>query len=154
MQNRLIEFWVGIFVLLGLGALAIMAFKVGDVSSSSNQNSYDITANFDNIGGLTAKAPVRIAGVTIGRVTDVAVDEDYTAKVTMAIFPQHSNLPLDSSASILTAGLLGSQYIGIEPGGDEEFMQSGDEVEITQSAIVLEKLIGQFLFNQAEGGSQ
>jgi phospholipid/cholesterol/gamma-HCH transport system substrate-binding protein len=112
-----------------------------------------ISANFENIGGLTTKAPVRLAGVTIGRVKSISVDSDeYNARVVMSIEVAHNKLPLDTSASILTAGLLGSNYVGLDPGGEIDYMREGDEIEYTQSAIILEQLIGQLLFNTAEGG--
>jgi len=145
------EFWVGLFVLAGLLALVMLSFRIGNLGESDNKGSYEIFAKFENIGGLTAKSPVRLAGVNIGRVSSIVIDpEDYTAKVTMKIGAEHSNLPLDSSASILTAGLLGSQYVGVEVGGEEDFMQQGDEIEFTESAVVLEKLIGQFFLKSTE----
>lgn len=145
------EFWVGLFVLAGLFALAALSFRIGNLGDNSSKDGYEIIAKFENIGGLTSKSPVRLSGVTIGRVSDISIDsEDYTAKITMQIAAKHNNLPLDSSASILTAGLLGSQYVGVEPGGDEDFLQQGDEIEFTESAVVLEKLIGQFFLNSTE----
>lgn len=145
------EFWVGLFVLAGLLAVAALSFRIGNLGDNSSEGGYEITAKFENIGGLTAKSPVRIAGVNIGRVKSITVDsEDYTAVVTMQIEGAHSNLPLDSSASILTAGLLGSQYVGVEPGGDEDYLSQGDEIEFTESAVVMEKLIGQFFLKSQE----
>lgn len=151
MQNSMKEFWVGLFVLLGFAAIAALSLRVGNLGSSNAGEGYTITAKFENIGGLTSKAPVRMSGVTIGRVLSIVIDpEDYRAQVSMQISAEHDNLPIDTSAAILTAGLLGSQYVGLEPGGDDDYLEEGDEVEFTQSAMVLEKLIGQFFLNQTE----
>lgn len=153
MQKRVIDFSVGLFVIAGIAALVMLAFKVGNLAASSQGDVYLISANFENIGGLTTKAPVRLAGVTIGRVKSISVDSDeYNARVVMSIEVAHNKLPLDTSASILTAGLLGSNYVGLDPGGEIDYMREGDEIEYTQSAIILEQLIGQLLFNTAEGG--
>jgi len=154
MQNRVLEFAVGLFVILGLVALAMLTFKVGGFSLGSltnNENqSYQVFARFENIGGLTDKSPVRMAGVNIGRVTRIQLDPvDYSAKVFMDIDSENDSLPLDSSAAILTSGLIGSNYIGLEAGGDIDYLQNGDEIELTQSAIVLENLIGKFLYNSS-----
>jgi phospholipid/cholesterol/gamma-HCH transport system substrate-binding protein len=155
MQKRVIDFSVGLFVLAGIAALVMLAFKVGNLASSTQGEAYSISANFENIGGLTAKAPVRLAGVTIGRVASISVDPDqYNALVIMSIDVQHNNLPLDTSASILTAGLLGANYVGLDPGGEIDYLREGDDIEFTQSAVILEQLIGQLLFNTADGGSE
>ena len=152
MQKSLIELWVGIFVMVGLAALGVLAFKVGNLSGVDVKDGFKITAHFDNIGGLTVKAPVSMAGVRIGRVTGIHIDRDeYSAVVEMQIDRQYDNLPSDSSASILTQGLLGAQYVGLDPGGEESFLKQGDRLQITQSAVVLEQLIGQLLFSKAEG---
>ena len=154
MHKRVIDFSVGLFVLAGFAALVMLAFRVGNLASSSQGEVYTISANFENIGGLTAKAPVRLAGVTIGRVVSISVDPDqYNARVVMSIDAQHDNLPLDTSASILTAGLLGANYVGLDPGGEIDYLREGDEIEYTQSAVILEQLIGQMLFKTAEGGA-
>jgi phospholipid/cholesterol/gamma-HCH transport system substrate-binding protein len=150
MQNKLLDFWVGLFVLAGLAALAVLTFQVGNFSSQSKEGSYSVVAHFENIGGLTDKSPVRMAGVNIGRVASIDLDaDDYSAKVTMSIDAKHSNLPLDTSAAILTSGLIGANYVGLEPGGDFDYLTDGDQIEITQSAVVLENLIGRFLYNSA-----
>ncbi len=152
MQRKSIEIWVGLFVLAGIAALLMLALKVGNLSNAGNGAGFTITAQFDNIGGLTVKAPVSLAGVRIGRVTDIRVaKDDYRAEVEMQISSEYDNLPEDTSASILTAGLLGAQYIGLEPGGEEIFLQNGDQIYLTQSAVVLEQLIGQMLFSKAAG---
>lgn len=146
MKQGVKEFWVGLFVLAGILALVMMSFRVGNLGSQDSSNGYEVTAKFQDVGGLTAKSPVRMAGVTIGRVSDITIDpDDYEAIVSMQIFGEHKNLPLDTSASIFSAGLLGSQFIGLEPGGDEDFLEQGSEIEYTQPALVLEKLIGRFI---------
>ena len=153
MVSKTLQFIVGLFVLLGLVALAILATKVG-TASIGNADSYSVTAKFENIGGLNVKAPVAIGGVRIGRVTDISLDTtEFSAIVTMSI-DKNYELPWDTSAAILTSGLLGAQFVGLEPGGDEEFLGDGDEIELTQSTIQLENLIGQFMFNKAEGESE
>ncbi len=152
MFSKTIETVVGIFVFLGLAALVFLATKVG-TTTLGQSDSYALTAKFENIGGLNVKAPVAIGGVRIGRVSDIALDtEQYSAEVTMQIESKFDELPIDTSASVLTSGLLGAQFIGLEPGGDVEYLAEGDEIELTQSTIQLENLIGQFLFNKAEGG--
>ncbi len=151
MKQGMKEFWVGLFVICGFAAILMLSFRVGNLGGSDSSEGYQVTAKFEYIGGLTAKAPVRMSGVTIGRVLSIEIEPtDYTAKVSMQIFPEHRNLPADTSASILTSGLLGSQYVGLEPGGDDEYLAQGSQIELTQSAMVLEKLIGRFFLNQTE----
>ena len=154
MERMTIDLWVGIFVTAGLIGLLVLALKVGNASSVSVSDGYTITAQFDNIGGLKARAPVRSAGVLVGRVERIGFDnESLRAKVTMRIDNRYE-FPKDSSVSILTSGLLGDQFIGIDGGADIEILEDGDRVRLTQSAIVLEKVIGQFLYGRpAEGGS-
>lgn len=153
MQSRMVELWVGVFVAIGLAALAMLAFQVGNLSGTDIGDGYTVEARFDNIGGLSVKAPVTMAGVRIGRVSDIRVDKDqYMAVVKMEIGSRYDNLPTDTSASVLTSGLLGAQYVGLEPSGAMEFLEDGDEITLTQSALVLEHLIGQFIFSQGEGG--
>ncbi len=148
MQQKSIEVWVGIFMLVGLAALAMLAFKVSG-SAGSSGDVYRIFARFENVGGLNEKAPVMIGGVRVGRVAEIGIDtEDYSAVVGMDIDTQYSNLPIDTGASILTSGLLGAQFMGLEPGAEDIFLVAGDELEITQSAIQLETLISQFMFSQ------
>ena len=137
-------------------ALLFLALKAGNMSSLSFSSSYPITVRFDNIGGLKPRAPVKSAGVVVGRVASIRFDDKrYLADVTLNIESQYQ-FPKDSSAKILTSGLLGEQYIGLEPGGDDQMLKSGDTITLTQSAIVLENLIGQFLYNKAAdaGGAQ
>jgi phospholipid/cholesterol/gamma-HCH transport system substrate-binding protein len=149
-NRKSMELWVGLFVAAGILALAMLAFKVGNLTSADVMNSYKVTAHFDNVGGLKVKAAVTMAGVRIGRVSAIAFDnKKYQALVTMDIDGRYQNIPKDSSASILTSGLLGDQYIGIEPGGDDVALKSGDSFLRTQSALVLEKLVGQVIFNKA-----
>jgi phospholipid/cholesterol/gamma-HCH transport system substrate-binding protein len=149
-NRKSLEVWVGLFVAAGILALAMLAFKVGNLTSADVMNSYKVSARFDNVGGLKVKAAVTMAGVRIGRVSAIAFDnKKYQALVTMDIDGRYQNIPKDSSASILTSGLLGDQYIGIEPGGDEASLKGGDTFLRTQSALVLEKLVGQVIFNKA-----
>ncbi len=150
MNRKTLELWVGLFVAAGLLAIAMLAFKVGNLATADVLNAYVVKARFDNVGGLKVKSPVTMAGVRIGRVSGISFDNGkYQAVVTMAIDGRYQKIPADSSASILTSGLLGEQYVGFEPGGDERFLKDGDELMITQSALVLEKMIGQFLFSKA-----
>lgn len=151
-MNRrvLLETWVGVFMAAGIAALAMLAFKVGNLGEAEVRNPYSIKARFDNIGGLKVRSAVTMAGVRVGRVSDITFDsERYQAVVTMNIDGRYDKIPTDTSASILTSGLLGEQYVGLEPGGTEEYLKPGDALQLTQSAVVLEKLIGQFLFNKA-----
>ncbi len=149
MSRTALDLWVGIFVAIGFAALAFLAVKVGNFSGLNTSETYRIEAAFDNIGGLKARAPVKSAGVLIGRVQAIRFDSDsYRALVQMEI-DKRFEFPADSSASILTSGLLGEQYIGLDAGADIEPLKDGDRVLLTQSAVVLEKLIGQFLFDKA-----
>jgi len=146
--SRSIEILVGFFVAIGFVAMFFLSMEVSNLSSANGDGGYDITANFENIGSLKVRAPVAMAGVNIGRVKAIEFDpESFEAVVTMKIEAKYNQLPSDSNASILTAGLLGEQYVGLEPGGEEEVLASGSELELTQSALVLEQIIGQFLFS-------
>ena len=146
MEKRALEFWVGVFVLAGILALIMLAFKVGNLTSSDVSNAYTVEAKFENIGGLKVKSPVTMAGVRVGRVTGVSFDKKtYQAVVELSIDGRYQNIPDDSRASILTSGLLGEQYIGITPGGSEDYLKQGDRILLTQSALVLENLIGQVM---------
>ena len=155
MYSKTVEVGVGLFVALGLAALLMLAMKVSNLAELTTPDGYQVTARFDNIGGLKVRAPVTMAGVRIGRVTEIGFDDNsYEAVVRFSVNPRYVRIPMDTSASIFTAGLLGEQYIGLEAGGDEEFLTGGGEITLTQSAIVLEQVIGQFLYNKAaEGGS-
>ncbi len=152
MGSKTLDLWAGIFVLAGIVALFMLAFKVGNLSSFSlSSNNYVLYANFENIGGLKVRAPVKSAGVVVGRIAEIRFDnKDYLARVTLSLDKRYQ-FPKDTFASILTSGLLGEQYVGLDAGGDSEFLQPGETIKKTQSAVVLEKLIGQFLFNKAEG---
>ncbi len=154
MERTTIDLWVGIFVTAGLIGLLVLALKVGNASSVSVSDGYTITAEFDDIGGLKTRAPVKSAGVVVGRVEGIGFDnQSFRAKVIMRI-DKRFEFPKDSSVSILTSGLLGDQYIGVNGGADVELLKDGDKVRLTQSAVVLEKVIGQFLYGKAaEGGS-
>lgn len=149
MDRTTVDLWVGVFVTAGLIGLLVLALKVGNASQVSVSDSYRIVAEFGNIGGLKVRAPVKSAGVVVGRVEAIAFDnQTFRARVTMRIDKRYE-FPKDSSVSILTAGLLGEQYVGIDGGGDEEVLKDGDTVRLTQSAIVLEKAISQFLYGKA-----
>ncbi len=152
MESKTLDLWAGVFVLAGIVALLMLAFKVGNLSSFSlSSNNYVLYANFENIGGLKVRAPVKSAGVVVGRIAEIRFDnKDYVARVTLSL-DKHFQFPKDTFASILTSGLLGEQYVGLDAGGDSEFLQPGETITKTQSAVVLEKLISQFLFNRAEG---
>jgi phospholipid/cholesterol/gamma-HCH transport system substrate-binding protein len=154
MGRSMLDLWVGIFVVAGIAALVILAFKVGNMSNFGAGDTYEISANFDNIGGLKPRAPIKSAGVVVGRVTAITFNnERFMAKVAMAI-EKNYKFPKDTTASILTSGLLGEQYVGLEGGGDDQMLKPGDNIRLTQSAVVLEKLISQFLFDKAaEGGT-
>ena len=153
MNRTVLDAWVGIFVVTGIVALFVLAFKVGNASTTFNVgDTYRVSADFDNIGGLKARAPVKSAGVVVGRVDNIQFDsKKYMARVTLNIDKRYE-FPKDSSVSILTSGLLGEQYIGLEAGGDTALLKNGDSLKLTQSAVVLEKLIGQFLYNKAAEG--
>lgn len=149
MTRTTIDLWVGFFVALGLAALLFLALKVGNLATSGNGETYAIEAKFDNIGGLKVRAPVKSAGVVVGRVSEIQFDpEAYQAVVKMQLDTRY-RFPRDTFATINTSGLLGEQYIGFEAGGDTDMLKSGDVVKKTQSAVVLEKLISQFMFSKA-----
>jgi phospholipid/cholesterol/gamma-HCH transport system substrate-binding protein len=149
MGRRGTETLVGLFVLLGLFGLVFLAVRAANLASFGDGRGYVLQARFDNIGGLKVRAPVRSAGVTVGRIKSISLDtKTYQGVVTMEI-DDAFEFPRDTSAKILTSGLLGDQYIGLEPGADEKMLAAGDTIRSTQSAVVLENLIGQFLFNKA-----
>ena len=149
MKKTALDFWVGLVVVVGFLAVLFLALKVGNMSSLSFQPTYAVKMKFDNIGGLKPRAAVKSAGVVVGRVKSIGFDTNtYQALVTIDVDGQYP-FPKDSSAKILTSGLLGEQYIGLDPGGDTEMLKAGDTITMTQSAIVLENLIGQFLYSKA-----
>ncbi len=152
MRQKNLELMVGLFVALGLAAFLLLALKVSDLTRIGENEGYRITARFENIGGLKVRAPVTVGGVRIGRVVGIDLDpQSYEAVVTLSIDPQYHQLPTDSSASILTSGLLGEQYVGLEPGGMDDYLKNGETLKLTQSALVLEKLIGRMLTNAVSG---
>jgi len=154
MSRKLMDLWVGFFVVLGFAALLFLALRVGNLSAANFAETYPLTAKFDNIGGLKVRGPVKSAGVVVGRVTEISFDpQSYEAVVTLTIDGRY-HFPKDTFASILTAGLLGEQYIGLDAGGDEKMLKTGDVFAKTQSAVVLEKLISQFMFNKASEGTE
>ena len=153
-SSRTTEIWVGAFVAIGLFGLFFVAMQVSNLGEfQTEKGSYQVRAHFGNIGGLKVRAPVSMAGVTVGRVEKISFDDSrYEAEVVMRIHPDFKKIPEDTSASILTAGLLGEQYIGLSAGGSDDYLKQGDEIELTQSAMILEQLISRFLFNKAEEG--
>ena len=149
MERTTIDLWFGAFLLAGFAALLVLALKVGNFGGERATQTYRVEARFDNIGGLKERGPVRSAGVLVGRVKDIHFDnERFQAAVTLALDKRYA-FPKDTSAAILTSGLLGETYLGLEAGGDDKKLAEGDRITITQSAVVLEKLIGQFLFSKA-----
>jgi phospholipid/cholesterol/gamma-HCH transport system substrate-binding protein len=154
MQKKSLDLWVGIFVLLGILALAFLAMKAGNLASFSYGKAYAVQAKFDNIGGLKPQAAVKSAGVVVGRVAEISFDDKtFQAVVTLNMDTRYQ-FPKDSSLKILTSGLLGEQYIGISPGGDTHNLAAGDKITMTQSAVVLEDLISQFLYSKAADGTK
>ena len=154
MQRKSLDLWVGLFVLLGAVALFFLAMKAGNMSSLSFEQSYPVVTRFDNIGGLKPRAPVKSAGVVVGRVADIKFnDKTFQATVTLELESRYQ-FPKDTSAKILTSGLLGEQYVGLEAGGDTANLAAGDKITMTQSAMVLENLISQFLFSKAAEGKE
>ncbi len=151
MNTRNIEIIVGAFVVLAVISMVMLSLKVSNLASyGGDSHSYEITAQFENIGGLKERSPVSAGGVRVGKVSAITYNnQEFTAVVTMQVEGDYQ-FPLDTSASILTAGLLGEQYVGLDPGGDEEFLAEGGEIDITQSALVLEQVIGQFLYSKAQ----
>jgi phospholipid/cholesterol/gamma-HCH transport system substrate-binding protein len=151
MNTRTIEIAVGLFVAAGLAALFMLAMKVSNLANYTGDDGYVISARFDNIGGLKVRSPVSASGVRVGQVASIEYDsEGYEARVTMSIDPEYDKFPIDTAASVMTSGLLGEQFIGLQPGAEEEYLKNGSEVELTQSALVLEQIIGQFLYSQAD----
>ena len=153
MNKTILDLWVGLFVIVGIAALLFLTLKVGSMNTVNNSDSYEVVARFENIGGLKTRAPVKSAGVVVGRVADVHFDnEAYEAAVTLRLDKRYA-FPKDSSAAIMTSGLLGEQYIGLEAGGDSVKLKDKDRILITQDAVVLENLISQFLYGKAQEGA-
>jgi phospholipid/cholesterol/gamma-HCH transport system substrate-binding protein len=154
MQRATLDLWVGIFVIAGLAALVILAMKVANMGSFTAAETYTVFAEFDNVGGLKARAPVKSAGVVVGRVNGIVFDtQSYKARVRLDIERRYP-FSKDTAASVLTSGLLGEQYVGLETGADTANLRDQDKITLTQSAVVLEKLIGQFLYSKAADGGK
>src|SRR5574340_25407 len=153
MERSTLDLWVGLFVCAGIGALLILALKVGNMGNFTGGATFQLAAEFDNIGGLKPRAPVKSAGVVVGRVADIRFDnETFEAAVTLRLDKRYA-FPKDTSAAIMTSGLLGEQYIGLEAGGDSQKLKDKDKILITQSAVVLENLIGQIIYSKAQEGA-
>ena len=153
MNKTVLDLWVGLFVIAGIAALLFLALKVGSMSTVNTSDSYEVVARFENIGGLKPRAPVKSAGVVVGRVADIRFDnETYEAAVTLRLDKRYA-FPKDTTAAIMTSGLLGEQYIGLEAGGDSAKLKDKDRILITQDAVVLENLIGHFLYGKAQEGA-
>jgi len=153
MQRATIDLWVGVFVVAGIAALLFLALRVGGMGAFERAETYQIKASFSNIGGLKVRAPVKSAGVVIGRVSEISFDPElYEASVTLRLDARY-RFPLDTTAAIMTSGLLGEQYIALDAGGDDKMLAAGDSLRLTQGAVVLENLIGQFLYGQSGSGS-
>ena len=154
MERTKLDLWVGMFVVVGIAALVMLALKVGNLSTYNVSEAYQVQAYFSNIGGLKPKASIKSAGVLVGRVTDISLDtQRYEAKVTMSLDKRYQ-FPKDTFANILTSGLLGEQYIGLAAGGDSEMLKGGDQIKKTQSAMVLEDLIGKFIYSKADDAAK
>lgn len=155
MHNKNTEITVGMFVAAGIVALFILAMKVSNLADLNDEEGYRVVAEFENIGGLKVRSPVTLAGVRVGRVEAIDLNsQTYNADVTLNLYGSYNQIPTDTAASIYTAGLLGEQYIGLEAGAEDEFLQDGDVIDLTQPALVLEQVIGQFLFSKAEGDEE
>ena len=152
MKRAVLDLWVGVFVAAGLAALLFLAFKVGSMGTFNAADSYTIKASFDNIGGLKVRAPVKSSGVVVGRVAEIQFDNKAFEAVVVMKLDSRYRFPKDTSAGIMTSGLLGEQYIALEAGGDEQMLAAGESLKLTQGAVVLENLIGQFLYSKAEEG--
>jgi phospholipid/cholesterol/gamma-HCH transport system substrate-binding protein len=154
-NQRVVEIAVGLFVVAGIAALFALAMRVSNITGLDSGERYTVVGHFQNVGGLKEKAPINMAGVQVGRVKDIQLDTDtFEARVELSISSKYDNLPSDTSAAIRTSGLLGEQYIGLEAGGAPTTLQDGDELILTQSALILEDIIGQFLYDKASGESQ
>lgn len=154
MERKIYDFWVGLFIFAGFLGLLFLALQVGGTEGEGTLKTYNVEARFDNIGGLKMKAPVKSAGVLVGRVTNIHFDNNkFQAAVTLSL-DKRFNFPKDTNAAILTSGLLGEVYVGLEAGGDDKNLAEGDKIAITQSAVVIEKLISQFMFSKASEGAE
>jgi phospholipid/cholesterol/gamma-HCH transport system substrate-binding protein len=154
MPRKALDIWVGLFVFMGALALVFLALKAGNMSTMTFTKTYTVTSKFDNIGGLKPQAPVKSAGAVVGRVASIKFDDKQFKAVVTLNMESRYQFPKDSSAKILTSGLLGEQYVGIEAGGDEKLLAGGDQIKLTSSAVVLESLISQFLYSKAADGKE
>lgn len=153
-NTRMVEVMVGIFVAIGIASLFMLAMKASNLGTYNIRDGYSLVAEFDNIGGLKVQSPVSASGVRIGRVVAIDYDQNsYEARVRLMIDSRYNQLPADTSASIFTSGLLGEQYISLDPGGADDYLKDGDRIRLTQSALVLEKMLGQFLFSVGESSA-
>lgn len=154
-QTKTTELLVGMFVAAGIAALFVLAMKVSNLSTFTQADTYTVTAHFENIGGLKVRSPVTVGGVRVGRVSGIDYDiERFEAVVTMEMEQKYDRFPDDTSASIYTSGLLGEQYVGLEPGGSPDVLTDGSDIELTQSALIMEKLVSKFLFDKASEGGE
>lgn len=155
-KSRQLELWVGAFMAAGFVALFFLAMQVSNLGTAYGGETFSVVARFDNIGGLKVKAPVTIAGVEVGRVQAIEYDpRQFRAKVVLGLRDSYrGSIPDDTFAKILTAGLLGEQYIGLDPGGSEDMLKEGSEIMVTQSALVLEEIVGQFIFSKGQEGAE
>lgn len=155
MQMRILEIWVGVFVAAGFVALFMLAMQVSNLTVAGDDGGYTVMARFENVSGLKVRSAVTMAGVRVGRVRSIEVDpQTFQAVVSLRIAAGYDQLPLDTSAAVLTSGLVGEKYIGLDPGGDMDVLKDGDEITLTQSTLVLEQMIGKFLFDKAEAGGE
>ena len=154
MNRSTIDLWVGAFVVAGIGGLLFLALKVGNLATFSSSQTYRIDAKFANIGGLKVRGPVKSAGVVVGRVAEIRFDNETYEAIVSINLDYNYQFPRDTTAKILTSGILGEQYVGLEAGGDGVMLKNGDRLRLTQSAVVLENLISQFLFNKAAEGKE
>lgn len=154
-NSRNMEIAVGVFVAAGLAALFVLAMQVSNITAFQRTEGYTVDAYFQNVGGLREQAPVSLSGVQVGRVSDIALDPDrFEARVELTIQSSFDNLPSDTAARIRTSGLLGEQYVSLQPGGMPDSLSDGDDITLTQSALVLEDIVGQFLYEQSSGSDE
>lgn len=149
MTSPKLEILVGLFVAAGIAAFFMVAINVSNMETYGGGATYELTANFDNVGGLKVRSPVSVGGVVVGRVTDIQYNtETFEAVVSLSIDARYNRFPVDTAASVMTSGLLGEQFVSLDPGAEQDYLKNGDVIDLTQSAVVLEQLIGQFIYNQ------
>ena len=155
MQTRIVEIWVGVFIAAGLAALFMLAMQVSNLTVVGDDGGYTVKARFENVSGLKVRSPITVGGVRVGRVAAIDFDpQTFQAVVSLRIAARYNQLPLDTSAAVLTSGLVGEKYIGLEPGGDMDVLKDGSEITLTQSTLVLEQMISKLLFDKAEVGKE